>query len=1191
MSRIPVSSLNDDIPSSTREVRIQEPSDDEDEWLQVRRTRPSGRSNARETIGRGGRGRGATSQSSKSNSNDDFQLPEIPTPVYSAEAEQTLIELLGQKSDIPVTRTSFHPFRGYLRSSLILNLAVTRGRIYLKQGGSLDQRMELARYFQFYGDDRLLRMINDHQELALEIKTLFREPRKHPTQWTPPLQFKGVIPHENILAYSNASREQKFDAGMLCLAHYFRHCYGDGDMSKAFYQRLWDEIPNEKVLDNMLQKNGVFRAKVIKEKGANAIIWAPVWIPNIDYLPRVKFGNKQKSALKTSSSYTQPSQESTNPTSIGTTPDETEMTTDSSMNDPFQSSGGIDTTQEGTIISELTNEQSNANETRDGEPTKSVSNQAPPLPSYYDTEEFNKALDLPISVMNIDETKLLQIDNDEAMNTIRTECLHYLLQYYPQHHDYILSKLLAQSPFFVLDAIRSKGSMTRFIDSLKLEIRRNVNQSTPCLYGQSSHASNVITDFNIEFEHDAFGNPAINKTSIDFVSEFVMILFPLALDTQHTISLVPVEKVFDSPPITTHDDLERERSSLAGIYVTSTQKINNSKIHKFEICVRSSLDLRFIKQTRGNSWCKEGAESIAKFLTDNRLRFAISRQNMSSHVPVAIIANTTQHEDIDQAISDISTLTFEDSGFMLDRNEITLHWGTVRSPDNQVVSCPVMSICATPASARSLRKALLRLNRLSKCSKRFGAAHNYLFYLARAETYEPIDNFVLGIRIQQSFLAAIWVAVIHGIDKSIDFHNDFAVQPDGSTSNLTISETLLSRDDPLLTFEGRPTFTPFTKIQRGPGGIWYFVGDILNVPIMKAYLLEFRQFLEVCYPDKAFDGLEIELSDPTDDNISASKNSYCANPTPPHTSNILVASTRKKDKMQAFQNTLASRYPDSAKKATSPSKPFTGYTTAAEIYNGYTASINLSQLTTKIDESTNTVLAAISDFRSLYVDTQTAAVDSALGDDNQRPNSPPPDTAAITAAHNQPASLSQDHQIHNFEYSTAGDEMDKSYDGPLRDQCDAVLASLDTAAANITPVGKSATGELNTLPRTTETLKKDVNSLRDASLSWDEQIEDSTQHNTEKTVATQPQSVKISLSRPKPNTGRNSLQTESKQSASSSRQAEVKQPDISPPEESMDPVTRQTATLGTSPSQFYPSGRPRRKPNKTLTQSDDETDN
>ena len=200
MSRIPASSLNDDDVSSNREVRFQEPSDEEDEWLQVIRKRPSGRGNARDTGGRGGRGRGNNSQSSKSNSNDDFQLPEIPIPTYSAEAEQTFIELLSQKSDIPVEKVSFHPFRGYLRSSLILNLAVTRGRIYLKQGGSLDQRMELARYLQFYGDDRLLRMINDHQELALEIKTLYREPRKHPTQWTPPLQFKGVIPHEHILA-------------------------------------------------------------------------------------------------------------------------------------------------------------------------------------------------------------------------------------------------------------------------------------------------------------------------------------------------------------------------------------------------------------------------------------------------------------------------------------------------------------------------------------------------------------------------------------------------------------------------------------------------------------------------------------------------------------------------------------------------------------------------------------------------------------------------------------------------------------------------------------------------------------------------------------------------------------------------------------------------------------------------------
>jgi hypothetical protein len=210
-----------------------------------------------------------------------------------------------------------------------------------------------------------------------------------------------------------------------------------------------------------------------------------------------------------------------------------------------------------------------------------------------------------------------------------------------------------------------------------------------------------------------------------------------------------------------------------------------------------------------------------------------------------------------------------------------------------------MSICATPASAKSLRKALLQLNRLSKCSRRFGVAHDYLFYLARAETYESIDNFVLGIKMQQSFLTSLWVAVINGIDRSIDVHNDYPVLADGTIGNLTISESILSRTDPLLTYNGCPTFTPFTKVQHGPGGVWYLLGHISSVPIMRAYLLDLRTFLEMSYPDKNFDEMEIELSDPTDDNISVSKNSYCTNPNPPNSSNILFYLSRHMDSQQA----------------------------------------------------------------------------------------------------------------------------------------------------------------------------------------------------------------------------------------------------------------------------------------------------
>ena len=287
--------------------------------------------------------------------------------------------------------------------------------------------------------------------------------------------------------------------------------------------------------------------------------------------------------------------------------------------------------------------------------------------------------------------------------------------------------------------------------------------------------------------------------------------------------------------------------------------------------------------------------------------------------------------------------------------------------------------------------------------------------------------------------------------------------------------------------------------------------------------------------------------------------------------------------MQAFQSTLAAKYPDSAKHASQLTSPTQGHTTAAEIYNGYTASLSFSQLATKINASTNKVLNAISAFRSFYVDTQTVAVDSALNAD-QPHLSPRPDSAAITAAHNEPAFLLQDQNVNKFDYSEAENEMDQSYAGSLRNQGDAILGSLDSAAADISPIGKPATDVSKRHLRTTEELKQSINQLRDSSLSWDEQGEEETQTNTEETkTAHKTQSVKVSILLP-------SAQTESKQSALSSCQAEAKQPDHSPPEEHLDPVQKQNDTLE-SPPQFYPSGRLKRKPHKTLTQSDDETDN
>ena len=209
------------------------------------------------------------------------------------------------------------------------------------------------------------------------------------------------------------------------------------------------------------------------------------------------------------------------------------------------------------------------------------------------------------------------------------------------------------------------------------------------------------------------------------------------------------------------------------------------------------------------------------------------------------------------------------------------------------------------------------------------------------------------MKIQQSFNASLWVASVHGIDRSIDFTNDYPILPDGSVGNNTISETILSRDEHLFTFNEWPVFTPFTKIQRGPNNVWYFLGDIFWVPMMRTYLLTFRDYLLSSYPGKCFDDMEIELSDPTDDDISVSKNSYQFNPHPQSSSNVLVASLRKKDSGQAFQSTLAANVPESARKASQPACKPTSHTANTGNY-GSQLTLNPQQITDKVQLITAT---------------------------------------------------------------------------------------------------------------------------------------------------------------------------------------------------------------------------------------------
>ena len=213
--------------------------DDSDGWTPVNRgnnrNKPSpqgGRSSYQG--GRSGRGSGRSSRghgdktTERPEKKPEKTLDDIPIPTYPSEAEELLIKLISQKYEIPITKKDFSPFRGKLRSSLILNLAIIRGRSYipLQSGSTLPRRMEMAQYLQFQGDDKLIHLMNNPAKLSMTIKTTLRDPMRRPNAYTPPSQFTGIIPHEKLMAWTNAPRDNKFNEGMEIIGHYLRHCYG-----------------------------------------------------------------------------------------------------------------------------------------------------------------------------------------------------------------------------------------------------------------------------------------------------------------------------------------------------------------------------------------------------------------------------------------------------------------------------------------------------------------------------------------------------------------------------------------------------------------------------------------------------------------------------------------------------------------------------------------------------------------------------------------------------------------------------------------------------------------------------------------------------------------------------------------------------------------------------------------------------
>ena len=173
--------------------------------------------------GRGGRNQDNSSRrdpkADEKNKKKEKKLETIPSPEYNEEDTSTFIKLISQSPEIIVTLSDFGMATRYTRSSMILNLAVTRGHSHIpglnRNRMNLYLRRGMARYMQYLGDDVLLALINDHDKLSIAMVTMLRDPYKHPNEWSNPGQLLGLFrrkflqpgPVTNLMKIPNLMQE------------------------------------------------------------------------------------------------------------------------------------------------------------------------------------------------------------------------------------------------------------------------------------------------------------------------------------------------------------------------------------------------------------------------------------------------------------------------------------------------------------------------------------------------------------------------------------------------------------------------------------------------------------------------------------------------------------------------------------------------------------------------------------------------------------------------------------------------------------------------------------------------------------------------------------------------------------------------------------------------------------------------
>jgi hypothetical protein len=462
-------------------------------------------------------------------------------------------------------------------------------------------------------------------------------------------------------------------------------------------------------------------------------------------------------------------------------------------------------------------------------------------PSKQINHDSAKACHRPNTVINIDLLKLALMPNEVALEYLKKLLVPYLDQYYGKSKE-ILDLLKNKKREEIIGLIINEGELERLI---------SMNMIYPTSKAQTPSDKDKLrlTTCDHCFVLQYSRENSVGLSAIECTMEIYKILHPIANSFQCSIGL---ETMHDASEENTIYELDVMRGIIDDSYVSNITKEKYKDTLQF--CFRLVTQVDMINLLgRVREFLIDGKKNLGVWLREKKIYLNVLWKSPPAFVEIKRMVGPTSFTNTCKVVQELRDWLQTHQEFQCETNQLKAKWRK-RGGRNALILSTDPSISEQVTNIIERKWSALE-------PTEFHEIYDYEFFTPNAD--KDNESFEQGCTRQLEYFNELVHLQLRGIS-----HDLYSIEPNLSKTNWsddrTISQILLSQDEPLFTVDKAGQYSPFRKLYRDGRG-WTLLWTKDKHTSAKYYLdREFRKDLSK-WTGATYESLEYEVPDLTED--------------------------------------------------------------------------------------------------------------------------------------------------------------------------------------------------------------------------------------------------------------------------------------------------------------------------------------